>query len=207
MRRSISVSPSARSRSSSTDLTSDPSCSRWPRCWRLLVGVELALDPVDRAVKDVGDPPEHVLEVGLEAGVRHGGGEPFERVGNGGSDELIFGERPWVWFALEGAMSEQLEFVEKVSGRALGVVGFVVVGSGMIGHGVSPSGRSAAPFAASWATTERGQPGPAPRGRLDPRPEAQRRTAKRGFLASRGMGASGVPARLAAWGGRPGEES
>ncbi|HRK19765.1 MAG TPA: hypothetical protein PK970_12460, partial [Hyphomicrobiaceae bacterium] len=56
-----------------------------------------------------------------------------------------------------------------------------------------------APVAASMAIAEAG----AIRRRSPCGPQRKRRTAETVFLASRGMGRAGVPARLVAWGGRP----
>ena len=56
-------------RSSSTERTSEPSCSFWLRFWRVLVVVELALHAVGRAVEEIDGRPEQVVEVGLEARV------------------------------------------------------------------------------------------------------------------------------------------
>ena len=63
-RRSISVWPSAISRSSSTDL-SLPSCSRCNRRCATSC-VEVARDPVDGTVEDVDHRPETGFEVGLQ---------------------------------------------------------------------------------------------------------------------------------------------
>jgi hypothetical protein len=77
-------------RSSSTDFTSEPSCSRWAAL-RLLVVVELALDPVGGAVEEVDGRPEQVVEVGFEAGVGQGGDQGVEDVGDGAGDGLPSG--------------------------------------------------------------------------------------------------------------------
>jgi hypothetical protein len=58
--------------SSSTDLTSLPSCSRWALL-RLLVVVEFALDPVGGAVEDVDGRPEEIVEVGFDVLRRRSG--------------------------------------------------------------------------------------------------------------------------------------
>ena len=68
-RRSIRVWPSAVRRSSSTDLTSLPSCSLWLAALRLLVVVEFAFDPVGGAVEEIDGRPEQIFEVGFEARV------------------------------------------------------------------------------------------------------------------------------------------
>ena len=89
LRRSISVMPSASRRSSSTERTSEPSCSLLAPLLRLLVAVELAFDPVDGAVEQVDGGPEQVLEVGLEARVGERGDQGVEDVGERGADRLF----------------------------------------------------------------------------------------------------------------------
>ena len=84
---------------------------------RLLVVVELALDPVGRAVEEVDGRPEQVLEVGLEAGVAQRGDEGVEDVGDGAGDDLAFGKRPRIGLVLEGTVAIELKFAEDVVGR------------------------------------------------------------------------------------------
>ena len=84
---------------------------------RLLVVVELALDPVGGAVEEVDGRPEQVFEVGFEAGVAQGGDQGVEDVGDGAGDGLGFGQRSRVGFVLEGAVAVELEFGEDVVGR------------------------------------------------------------------------------------------
>src|SRR5208282_1236388 len=49
---------------------------------RLLVVVQLALDPADGAVEEIDHRPEQILEVGFEAGVHQGDDEGVEDVGD-----------------------------------------------------------------------------------------------------------------------------
>ena len=56
---------------------------------RLLVAVELALDPVGGAVEQVDGGPEQVLEIGLEARVGEGGDQGVEDVGERGADWCV----------------------------------------------------------------------------------------------------------------------
>ena len=91
LRRSISVMPSAMRRSSSTERTSEPSCSRWLRRCALLVVVELAFDALDGAVEEIDRRPEQVLEIGFEARVGECRDECVEDVDDGAGDGLGFG--------------------------------------------------------------------------------------------------------------------
>jgi hypothetical protein len=88
-RRSIRIALSIR-RSSWTDFTSEPSCSRWSALLRLLVVVELASIRLDGAVEDVDGRPEQIVEVGFEAGVGHRGDQGVEDVGDGAFDDAVF---------------------------------------------------------------------------------------------------------------------
>ena len=92
--------------------------------------------PAGGAVEDVDDAPEQVFEIGFEASVLEGADEGVESVGDGGADQVILGQRPWIGFALERTVAVELEFFEEVGGRALGVLGFVVVDVRQVGHGV-----------------------------------------------------------------------
>ena len=86
--------PSAVSRSSSTDFTSEPSCSRWlERCASSLRS-RLAGDALGGAVEDVGEGPEQVVEVGFEPGVAEHAGEGLEDPGKAGPDHRLVGQRP-----------------------------------------------------------------------------------------------------------------
>ncbi len=86
LRRSISVSPSASSRSSSTERISEPSWSFWLRVCACSFVVEFAFDPVGGAVEQVDGGPEQVFEVGFEARVGQGGDQGVEDVGQRGAD-------------------------------------------------------------------------------------------------------------------------
>ena len=72
--------PWAIRRSSSTDLTSEPSCSAWPRRCACSLTVELALDAVDLAVEQVDERPQQIGEIVLEARAgQHGARAPRPR--------------------------------------------------------------------------------------------------------------------------------
>ena len=62
-----------------------------PAALRLLVVVQLALDPVGGAVEDVDSRPEKIVEVGLEAGVFQGDDQGVEDIGNGAGDLVALG--------------------------------------------------------------------------------------------------------------------
>ena len=117
LRRSISVMPSAVRRSSSTDRTSEPFCSRWLLLLRLLVVVELAFDAVGGAVEEVDGRPEQILEVGFEARVAQGRDQGVEDVGDGAGDGIAFGKRSRIGLVVEGTVAIELKFVEDVIGR------------------------------------------------------------------------------------------
>ena len=117
LRRSISVMPSAVRRSSSTERTSEPSCSCWLLPLRLLVVVELAFDPVGGAVEEIDGRPEQVFEVGFEARVAQRRDEGVEDVGDGAGDGVGFGQRSRIGLVLEGTVAIELKFGEDVIGR------------------------------------------------------------------------------------------
>ena len=116
LRRSISVRPSAVRRSSSTERTSEPSCSRWLLLLRLLVVVELASDAVDRAVEQIDRRPEQVFEVGFEARVAQSRDQGVEDVGDSARDGVAFGKRSRVRLVVEGTEAIELKLVEDVIG-------------------------------------------------------------------------------------------
>ena len=84
---------------------------------RLFVGVELTVDPSGHAVEDVGQGPEQVLEVGLEAGVGERRDEGVEDVGERALDMIRFGQWPGIGLVGEGAVAEELQLVEDDGGR------------------------------------------------------------------------------------------
>jgi hypothetical protein len=57
---------------------------------RLLVVVELAVDPFDGAVERIDGRPEEIVEVGIEARIGHGGDQGVEDVGDGAFDDAVF---------------------------------------------------------------------------------------------------------------------
>jgi len=83
---------------------------------RLLVGVELALDPTDGAVEEVDGRPEEVIEVRLEARLGKGGDKGVEDVGDRAGRRSGFGQRSGVRLVGEGTIAIELEFAEKVGG-------------------------------------------------------------------------------------------
>ena len=81
---------------------------------RLLIVVELALDPVDGAVEHVDGRPEEIFEVVIEAGVGHRGNQGVEDVGNGTCDDAIFGQRPGICLVLGGTVAIELKLLQDV---------------------------------------------------------------------------------------------
>ena len=116
LRRSINVMPSAVRRSSSTDRTSEPFCSRWLLRCACSLSSSSRLDAVCGAVKEVDRRPEQVLEIGFEPRVVQRGDEGVEDVGDGASDRLAFGQRPRIGLVVEGTVAKELQFVEDVIG-------------------------------------------------------------------------------------------
>ena len=172
------------SRSSSTDRTSLPSCSRWLLRLRLLVLVELALDQLGAAVEDVDHAPEHVLQVVLEAGAGEGLLEGGHRLGQGPVEGGLVRQRPGVVVLLERAVAGERQFLQeaRIGGQiVVEVVGLVVehrsssLGAGdRVHRGLHGDLR---PGSGAWRTRARGPHRTscdAARG-----PERQRRTARR----------------------------
>ena len=129
---------------------------------RLLVVVELALDPLVGAVEEIDGRPQEVVEVGFEAGVAQSCDQGVEDIGDGASDGAGFGQRSRIGLVLEGTVAVELKFGEDVVGRGCRVrrlvAGVVVIGR----HGRFPFVGSAAPIAAFVATKSGGRTGPAP---------------------------------------------
>ena len=84
---------------------------------RLLVGVELALDPVGSAMEQVDGRPQKLLEIGFKTGVGECRDERIEDVDDGADDGLGFRQRPGVRLVLEGTMTVELQLGEDVIGR------------------------------------------------------------------------------------------
>src|ERR1700751_4487050 len=91
LRRSIRLRPCAIRRSSSTDLTSEPSCSACPR--RLFVVIEFALDPVGLAVEQVDERPQQIGEIVLEPGASQHGADGLDHAPELALDGIEFGQR------------------------------------------------------------------------------------------------------------------
>ena len=99
---------------------------------RLLVVVELALDPLDGAVEHVDHAPEHVLGVVLQPGVGEGRDQRVVDVDHVGLDAMRLGERAVVGIVLVGPVAEELHLVEEVGKR--GVLLRLVVEGVLVGH-------------------------------------------------------------------------
>ena len=99
---------------------------------RLLVGVQLALDAVDLAVKEVDERPEKIGEIVLEAGAGQHGAEALDHGVELGLDGAGLGQRAGIGLVLAEAMAVKGKFVEQMRGRRGGVM--FVVGFG-VGEG------------------------------------------------------------------------
>ena len=182
-RRSIRVCPSAVRRSSSTDLTSLPSCSLCNAALRLLVIVEFAFDPVSGAVEEIDGRPEQIVEIGFEARVGKRGDQGVENIGDGAGDAIALGQGARIRFVGEGTIAVKLKLLQDMLGRRRVVARFEVVAlvhgmlrrldrarRGLLGAESRRAGTDLHP--------ERNAPGP----------QRQRRMAKAGDFASRWKG-------------------
>src|SRR6516164_4698945 len=70
-----------------------------------LIGVELALHAIGRAMEQVDGRPQQVGEVGFETGVLKCRDQRIEDVGDSAFDKLGFGQWSRVGFALEGTVA------------------------------------------------------------------------------------------------------
>ena len=94
---------------------------------RLLVVVELGLDPLGGTVKGVDGGPQDLVEIEIEAGVGHGGNQGIEDVGDGGLDDLVFGRDPGIGLARCGTVAVELQVLDHGVGWRGGVTGFEFV--------------------------------------------------------------------------------
>jgi hypothetical protein len=98
----------------------------------LLVGVELALDAVRLAVKQVGERPQQIGEIVLEARAGQHGAEGLDHGVELAAHGFGLGQRARIGFVRTGAVAMEDNFVEEMRGRRGGVnfgVG-VTVGEG-----------------------------------------------------------------------------
>ena len=117
LRRSISVMPSAVRRSSSTERTSEPSCSL------LTLRCACSLSSSSRSIRSTARWKR--LTVDQSRSSRSGSrrvsvsvaDEGVEDVGDGAGDGVAFGQRPRIGLVLEGTVAIELKFVEDVIGR------------------------------------------------------------------------------------------
>ena len=116
-RRSISVCPSAVRRSSSTDLTSEPSCSRWlRRCACSLSSSSRSIRSMARWKRLTVDQSRSSRSGSRRVSVSVDD-QGVEDVGDGAGDGVAFGQRPGIGFVLEGTIAVELQLVEDVVGR------------------------------------------------------------------------------------------
>ena len=117
-------------RSSSTDLTSEPSCSAWPRRCACSLAVELSLDAVGLAVEQVDEGPQQIGEIVLEAGAGQHGAEGLDHRVELAVHGVGFGQGARIGFVLAGAMAVERELVEQMRGGRGGVRFGIEVGVG-----------------------------------------------------------------------------
>ena len=182
LRRSISVMPSAVRRSSSTERTSEPSCSRWQRrCACSLSSSSRSIRSLARWKRLTVDHSK-ILEVGFEAGVAQGRHEGVEDVGDGASDVARFGQRPRIGLVLKGTIAVELQFGEDVVGRGWRTDGSWPVSSWSVVMGCFLLSDRPRPSRPSWRQKAAGGPdlhrGATAAG-------AKRRMAEAGYFASR----------------------
>ena len=79
-----------------------------------LVAVELPVNAVDLTMEEIGEAPEQVLGVVLQAGVGEDAGEYVDRVGDRGVAAFGFRQRPVVGLVLAGAGAVEGKFVEQM---------------------------------------------------------------------------------------------
>jgi hypothetical protein len=108
--------PSAVSRSSSVDRTSEPFLFALAPLLRQFVVVELALDASCGAMEEIDGRPEQVLEVRFER-VAQGRDEGVEDVCDGSGHGIAFGKRSGIGLVLEGTIAVELQLIEDVIGR------------------------------------------------------------------------------------------
>ena len=77
----------------------------------LLIVVQLAFDPIDGAVEHIDGRPEEIVEVGIEAGVGHGGDEGIEDVGDGAFDDAVLRRRAGIGFVLRRTVAVELKLL------------------------------------------------------------------------------------------------
>ena len=109
--------PSAMRRSSSTERTSEPSCSCWLRC------CACSLSSSSRSIRSAARWKRLTVDhsrssrSGSRRVSRERRDQGVEDVGDGAGDGVGFGQRPRVGLVLEGTIAIELEFGEDVIGR------------------------------------------------------------------------------------------
>ena len=87
----------------------------------LLVGVELALDAVGLAVKEVDERPEKIGEILLEAGPRQHGAQGLDDRAELTVYGVGLGQGARIGLVLAGAMAKERELIEQMRGRRGGM--------------------------------------------------------------------------------------
>ena len=79
-----------------------------------LVFIELAFDPIGRAMEQIDRTPQQLLEVWFKACVGHRHQESVEDVGDAGRDDPAFGKGTRVGFVLKRAVAVELQLLKDV---------------------------------------------------------------------------------------------
>ncbi|BCG83841.1 hypothetical protein MesoLj113b_73830 (plasmid) [Mesorhizobium sp. 113-3-3] len=79
-----------------------------------LVLIELAFDPLGRAMEQIDCTPKQLVEVGLKACVGHRHHESVEHVGDAGCHDPTFGKWARVGFVVEGTVAVELKLLKDV---------------------------------------------------------------------------------------------
>ncbi len=78
------------------------------------VFIELAFNPLGRAMEQVDRTPQQFLEVGLKACVGHRHHESVEDVGDAGYHDPAFGKRARIRLVVEGTVAVELKLLKDV---------------------------------------------------------------------------------------------
>ena len=133
----------------------------------VFVVVELTLRAGGLFVEEIGEVPEKVVEIGLEAGVTECAAKDVEEVRDCAGDKVRVGKRAGIGFASGRLIAVEFEVLDHAGGRGTVMRWFEVV---CRRHGVSPLEVEAAPCGLCGEARARGGGGGCTAG-LGPRPE------------------------------------
>ena len=134
----------------------------------VLVAVELTLRAGGLFVEEIGQMPEQLVEVGLEARVAERAAKDVEQVRDGAGDKVRFGKRAGIGLVAGGLIAVEFEVVDHASGRGTAMGGFEVVGRR---HGFFSLELAAAPCGLDGEALAGGAGGGCTAGLVGPRPE------------------------------------